>query len=961
MNKYLTLLIFVLASRASNTYARSIIVEVNDGLIDGNTMGVLPGDTLLIETGQWEYLTFRNMHGTRQNPIVATNYGGKVQVHSNNSVYYKQGINIKESHFFKLMGNGDESVQYGFEISLTYIGSGLDLRENVHHVEASFVEIHNTHFAGVMVKEDPRCDGRFLRGAYLMTGIVLNNNYIHDTNGEGIYAGITAYNGFRKSCYGQPDTLYGVMLDSLTISQNVLKRTGREGIQVFSTYYALVSNNAIDSFGTSANPIHSNGISLGLGSGGEMVNNTITNGYGHGINHAAKWKWNIANNLIVNSGMLNVIGAQNILACGIYFDERFLDENVHSVVVNNTIINSKHNALRVVNDAIITSHDVTIANNIICSYGLGAAMFSKSDNDPFNFRYPFDIELHSNYHTGDTCDIKFKDAANGKYELSKKSALLNQGMPNLNTHSLDLNGNPRIVGRTLDLGAYEQQVIVSNESLGLNTCTKTIYKNKPVLDGTVISHSAGDTICLMGGNWRGITIRNFVGSNDSPVVFRNAISTVKVDSQYFGIDIKFNENIELHHCLSGSIGWQISNTQGNGLVLVGNNGVRVNGVEILNSKNSGIILQENANITSSLNSDLVIENVQVTQNNGKACVHLNRYGANKAQHFNFESSISFSGSSFQSNAAPVFMLNHNDLNLALFNNVINTSNAIVFDANKTFKANISRNRIELNDATLFDLEGRNRLRFHNNIVSGHAGNKYLLVSRKGSNGYKQRDIGLALVSNTFNLGSCSGLWFGNNAIWNSSNVEIINNAIATDNLSSFKLSNYTSTQFTAASNAIFDSIDVDNEFVDVASNNYYPTTIGSLYANAAAMANDSFSIDFNGEDRAAYYSIDIGALVSLPTQNGSGNSGAEQINLSSNHSTPGAPQVSIYPNPATEKVKIDTDLPFVATVYTLNQRKIEVDADDRGFIDVKDLPEGINMLVIDIDGQSLSTSLIIQK
>jgi hypothetical protein len=60
-----------------------------------------------------------------------------------------------------------------------------------------------------------------------------------------------------------------------------------------------------------------------------------------------------------------------------------------------------------------------------------------------------------------TNEPAFLDFAHGDYHLASDSLLINSGINAAITNSTDLDGNPRIAGRTVDIGAYEYQLPTS--------------------------------------------------------------------------------------------------------------------------------------------------------------------------------------------------------------------------------------------------------------------------------------------------------------------------------------------------------------------------------------------------------------------------------------------------------------------------------------------------------------------
>ncbi|MGB0429041.1 MAG: T9SS type A sorting domain-containing protein [Bacteroidia bacterium] len=840
-------------------WSKSITLDSTHNQINGLVLGLNPGDTILLLAGEWEYITFRNVYGTYKNPIVAINYNGKVKINTQNNIYYQQGINIKESNHFILSGAGAQNINYGVKVLNTNIGSGLDMRENVHHIQVNNIEITNTDFAGIMVKEDPRCDGRFTRGTYVLMGININSCYIHHTNGEGIYAGMTGYYGRVTRCNGEPDTLLGVMLDSLVIDNNIIKNTNREALQVFSTYYGEVTNNVIDSFGVEADINHSSAVSLGLGSGGVFAFNHIKNGYGHGVNYSGKWNWLIYSNVIDNSGMLRVHQADNILACGIYADAMDMETGQTLKINNNTVVNSKNNAVRVINPSTPTSNFVFIKNNVLVGYGQGQKVFGKADDDVFNFKYKYDVELKANYNTNQFNSVGFVDWKNGDYRLSQQSNLVNQGARVQMFANTDIDNNIRIYDDEIDIGAYECQQTALGESLGLRSCTKTLFKNAPVINANDINYQAGDTFCLMGDKWPQVIIENFEGELGKPVVFRNAVNKVIIDGTYYGIELNNNNYVKIDKCQSGPIGWDITNTTGNAISINGNNNLEITGVFTENSHNAAVLVKENANVVGSVSSKILIDDLTINQTNGKAVFHFNRVNANTNSLNDFSAKISIKNCVINAVSVPVLMLNHEDLELEFVNNSVNSANALVFDVNKTHKANICQNHFTLNSAQMVDFEGRARWMFHNNIVEGTSSNNYLIKSRTGINLYKQRSARINVVNNTFNVKNITSLWSNKSSMWDTNTVDVCNNAFVKSSYASMAISNFANSYYTVRGNTFVDSHVVDDFFSDVANKNYTLHSNSALVNSGVFFSDDTLEYDYNGNAREGNRNFDIGA------------------------------------------------------------------------------------------------------
>ncbi len=163
---------------------------------DGNARGVQPGDVICINTGFREKITFRNIRGTANNPVIVKNCGGLVEIGGSN---VGNAMIFSASRYFKVTGTGDPSVEYGIKIIGSRTGSqGLLCVNKSSDMEIENMEITAAGFAGIMIKDDPKCSDRsFERPAFTMYNVSIHDNYIHDINGEGIYLGNSFYRGTR--------------------------------------------------------------------------------------------------------------------------------------------------------------------------------------------------------------------------------------------------------------------------------------------------------------------------------------------------------------------------------------------------------------------------------------------------------------------------------------------------------------------------------------------------------------------------------------------------------------------------------------------------------------------------------------------------------------------------------------------------------------------------------------------
>jgi hypothetical protein len=304
------------------------------------------------------------------------------------------------------------------------------------------VEVYNVGFAGIMAKTDPTCDDATIRGNFVMRDVVLHDNYVHDTKGEGFYVGHSFYEkGKTLSC--------GVRLphemDGVKIYNNKVLRSGWEGIQVgCATTGAYVYNNTIESYGYLNAKFQNNGLQFSEGTKGIAYGNLIKGGPGIAINVVGYGDSFIHDNIIVNAGTY-----------GIFCDERTRTNLPGFKVINNTIVNPGLDGIRMYNEYV----PGVVYNNIIVNPGsFTTYVYPRTGNDAYVYKLQkvMPLTISNNLFTRDINYPKFAAASSNNFRLTSVSPALNKGK-NIDTYTInsDFYKGARFKGTGYDIGASE--------------------------------------------------------------------------------------------------------------------------------------------------------------------------------------------------------------------------------------------------------------------------------------------------------------------------------------------------------------------------------------------------------------------------------------------------------------------------------------------------------------------------
>ncbi len=342
------LLLILLLSVTTLVYSKTIHLELKQNKtywIKQTSIKILPGDTLLL-SGKAESIVFVNFKGTKENPIVIT---------SNDKVYIEysgtRGIGLNNCHHVILSGK-NSAYQYGIIINATNKTheAALNIYNLSSDIEIAGIEIASAGFAGIMAKTDPnKHKPKTWRENYVLDNLIIHDNYIRNTKGEGMYIGYYTY--------GKVDGILPHSVKNLKIYNNIIEYTKWDGIQVAcADTNTKIYNNKIKFFGLANKFAQNSGMSINSGFNGSIYNNTIEYGTGNAINIMPLDSANIYNNTIKQI---------NKDAYGIYIQN-------NNVMHNNCVVSIKNNfieagtALYVHNkDNVTEFKEVLFTNNTI--------------------------------------------------------------------------------------------------------------------------------------------------------------------------------------------------------------------------------------------------------------------------------------------------------------------------------------------------------------------------------------------------------------------------------------------------------------------------------------------------------------------------------------------------------------------------------------------------------------------
>ena len=304
------------------------------------------GDTIKITGTSYSVIEFNNVGGDACRDLVIM-----PQTTLTTSAFRIKG----NCRYIKVLGG---SNRYGIKIT-----SGALAITKSHHITAENMEISGGSI-GVYCKQDyDAADPETWQPGYVMRKITINNMWIHDINGEGMYVGHTSpdgvvYNGVNR---------VPIRLDSVTISNCLVERTQWDGIQLSNARNGCkIFNNVVKDYGLLNKSSQQAGIILGSNTNADVYGNKVSRGTGNGIELFGYGIINCYNNVLDSCGWDGTTNGQQSLYASDYVTNTESNPRQTVNIYGNSIIKPKTSGAIFVAGYANNSLPSLVENNKIC-------------------------------------------------------------------------------------------------------------------------------------------------------------------------------------------------------------------------------------------------------------------------------------------------------------------------------------------------------------------------------------------------------------------------------------------------------------------------------------------------------------------------------------------------------------------------------------------------------------------
>lgn len=381
-------------------------------IVDGDSLGVVPGDVIVIEARiDEELLLFRDIYGTADNPvIVRPDDGIQVTIDDNSNSYC---FRIETSEYVRFSGDSGGTETYGFVLRGQATGWAVRVTDGAQNVFFDHIEIPTGNIGFSAYSTQAQGYDNTVRHS----GLEIDICYVHDITDEGVYQGAST----------STDAYY----DDVDIHHSIFVDTGLDAVQVKHGANLKIRDNTITRAATLLTAGQRSGIRIGnRANNSSMYKNRVEEAQYNAVvvNSLAGYDNNRAyNNIIFRAG------------AGATCDAALLIQVADEVYYyNNTIVDTDGDGLQDNNPAA----DHYIYNNIVCG-STGTDIDASGST------------LDGNQ-TGTTASMAFVDADNDNYRITADSPAVDAGVTTVYA-AFDYYGVARPQGDGVDVGAVEYE------------------------------------------------------------------------------------------------------------------------------------------------------------------------------------------------------------------------------------------------------------------------------------------------------------------------------------------------------------------------------------------------------------------------------------------------------------------------------------------------------------------------
>lgn len=436
---------------STSTLAANHLISAETTAFDCSTVN--PGDTITLTAGPREPLKISNCVGTYESPIVirndVTGIGPTIIRRTSGS----DGgfiFHCKNCIWTEIDGSGKwigapAGKTYGIRVTISGGGSPgafVKVSDKSRFLTLRNIEVDGKWPAittnGLGIDVNDHDEKAASNPGIWREGILIENCYVHDVEGEGMYIGANWFQG-------------ALPLRNIVIRENLVEDTGWNGINLKSSIAGVneIANNVVRRAGKRIDTSKGQHSAIAVYEGfANVTGNWVEDAGEAGIRQYVEnipisygqQTFEVYNNVVLNPGRTGPLPGYGIVsnsAVGV--------APTSPRIYNNTIIGAKDSGIRIGSN----TQGAYVRNNIVVD-GVGLAITAPSTT------------LVSNNFTGSMAMARFVDAAGGNFRLSATSPARNAvtgGFP-----SDDYDGIARPQDGVADQGAFES-VIIGNPPL----------------------------------------------------------------------------------------------------------------------------------------------------------------------------------------------------------------------------------------------------------------------------------------------------------------------------------------------------------------------------------------------------------------------------------------------------------------------------------------------------------------